>query len=83
LLKGGESRRGAVRGDDGERVRLEGEGGDVSPEAADDGLVSEMDAVEDADGQSGHARVGVEFGEGNGTDEHNVTCGADAKPRGG
>jgi hypothetical protein len=70
LLEGGEARRDAVRRDDGEGMRLEGERVDAAGEALYHGLVAEMDAVEDADGKAGDAGVRLELGEGNGADEH-------------
>ena len=70
LFAGGEARRDAVGGDDGEWVGLEGERGDFAFEAADDGLMAEVDAIKDADGEAGDAGMRIEFGEGDGADEH-------------
>jgi hypothetical protein len=53
-------------------MRLEGEGVDAAGEALDHGLVAEVDAIKDADGEAGDARVRLELGEGNGADEHGV-----------
>jgi len=70
LLERGEARGHAIRRDDGEGVRLEGEGVDPAGEALHHRLVAEVHAVENADGESGHAGMRRKLGEGNGTDEH-------------
>jgi hypothetical protein len=51
-------------------MRLEGERVDAARKAFHDGLVAEMHAVKDADGQTGHARMRLELGDGNGADKH-------------
>ncbi len=71
LFERGQARRHAVGRDDGERMRLEGERVDAAVQAFHHGLVPEMDAVEDANGQPGDVPVRAQFGDGNGADEHN------------
>ena len=73
LLQGGEARRDAFGCDDGEGMGLEGECGDLAcSKAFDDGLVAEVDAVKDTDGEAGDAGVRLELSDGNGTDEHKI-----------
>jgi hypothetical protein len=70
LAERGETGRNAVGGDDGKGMRLEGEGRAVFVKTAKDGLMAEVNAVENADSEAGDAGVRRQLREGFGAGEH-------------